>query len=152
LKGAKLQRLFTSFPSGWSGFALLLLRVLIGFTLMFQGVAYLNPRSSLTFKGLGVGAFSIATGACLLAGLLTPVACLLAVLGSIGLAFAWLPMPAQNALNGNLVIVNLIVMAIAIAVLGPGAFSLDSRMFGRREIVIPASGRANSNQRQRKQL
>jgi uncharacterized membrane protein YphA (DoxX/SURF4 family) len=44
-------------------------------------------------------------------------------------------------------IVNLIVMAIVIAVLGPGAFSLDSRMFGRREIVIPPSVRAASTQR-----
>jgi hypothetical protein len=31
------------------------------------------------------------------------------------------------------------IMAIATAFLGPGAFSLDARMFGRREIVIPES-------------
>jgi hypothetical protein len=31
----------------------------------------------------------------------------------------------------------LIVMAATVLLLGPGAFSLDSRLFGRREIVIP---------------
>jgi hypothetical protein len=30
------------------------------------------------------------------------------------------------------------VMAIAVVCLGAGAFSLDSRLFGRREIIIPA--------------
>jgi hypothetical protein len=28
-------------------------------------------------------------------------------------------------------------MAVAVALMGPGAFSLDARLFGRREIVIP---------------
>ena len=121
-----------------------------GVTIVFHGVAYLNNGSSLTFKDLAAGAVSVAIGACLIAGLLTPVACLLTLLGTIGFAFSWLPVPAQNTLSGNLVIVNLIVMAIAIAVLGPGAFSLDARMFGRREIVIPTTGRATSTQ-QRKQ-
>jgi len=30
-----------------------------------------------------------------------------------------------------------VILAAAIALLGPGAFSLDARLFGRREIVIP---------------
>ena len=34
-----------------------------------------------------------------------------------------------------------IVMATAIVLLGPGAFSLDARLFGRREIVIPLAAR-----------
>jgi hypothetical protein len=33
------------------------------------------------------------------------------------------------------------VAAVALALLGPGAFSLDGRLFGRREIVIPPSSR-----------
>jgi len=35
----------------------------------------------------------------------------------------------------------MIVTTIALALLGPGAFSLDGRLFGRREIVIPPSSR-----------
>jgi len=34
-----------------------------------------------------------------------------------------------------------VVLAIVIALLGPGAFSVDARMFGRREILIPVTRR-----------
>jgi hypothetical protein len=30
-------------------------------------------------------------------------------------------------------------MLVAIMLLGPGAFSIDARMYGRREIIIPLS-------------
>jgi hypothetical protein len=36
---------------------------------------------------------------------------------------------------------GLMVLATAIALLGPGAFSIDSRLFGRREILIPHATR-----------
>jgi hypothetical protein len=49
-KGVTLQRLFTAFPDGWSGGALLLLRVVVGLTLVAQGVAYLDDWGSLMFK------------------------------------------------------------------------------------------------------
>ena len=39
--------------------------------------------------------------------------------------------------DGQLVSLEMIVMAVSIAMLGPGAFALDARLFGRREIVIP---------------
>ena len=32
---------------------------------------------------------------------------------------------------------NLAAISAALALLGPGAFSLDARLFGRREIIIP---------------
>jgi uncharacterized membrane protein YphA (DoxX/SURF4 family) len=34
-----------------------------------------------------------------------------------------------------------VILAVAIALTGPGALSLDCRLFGRREIVIPETGR-----------
>jgi len=34
---------------------------------------------------------------------------------------------------------NLAIICIALALLGPGAFSLDARLFGRREIIIADS-------------
>ena len=73
-------------------------------------------------------------GLLLILGLLTPVASTLVGGSYIGLAFApptALSHPSPTALTFMLVI------AIAIALLGPGAFSFDSRLFGRREIIIP---------------
>ena len=32
---------------------------------------------------------------------------------------------------------NLAAISAALVLLGPGAFSLDARLFGRREIIIP---------------
>ena len=34
---------------------------------------------------------------------------------------------------------NLAAISAALVLLGPGAFSLDARLFGRREIIIPES-------------
>jgi len=36
---------------------------------------------------------------------------------------------------------NLAAISAALVLLGPGAFSLDARLFGRREIIIPEGGR-----------
>ncbi len=34
---------------------------------------------------------------------------------------------------------DIVVLSTSIALLGPGAFSIDARMFGRREILIRSS-------------
>jgi len=69
---------------------------------------------------------------------MTPFVAVLVALSGIGIALAWIPVPGQDLFDSYLAIINLIVLSIAIALLGPGAFSLDARMFGRREITIPS--------------
>jgi len=34
--------------------------------------------------------------------------------------------------------IDAIVMALVAILLGPGAFSLDARLFGRRRVIIPS--------------
>ena len=70
---------------------------------------------------------SLISAACLLVGLMTPVMATVVTLGAGALA-------ASGRLEPSL---ELIVLAVAVALLGPGAFSLDARMFGRREILLP---------------
>lgn len=85
----------------------------------------------------GLAVLAFAGGAFLLAGLMTPLVAVLVAAGGMAVALSWLPLPGQDLFASYLAIFNLIVLSIAIALLGPGAFSLDARMFGRREITIP---------------
>jgi hypothetical protein len=62
---------------------------------------------------------------------MTPVTAILIELVSITFAFSSL---AQ--------VIDLVVLLTVIALLGPGAFSIDARMFGRREILIPNPSRS----------
>jgi hypothetical protein len=61
---------------------------------------------------------------------LTPVVALIIAGGAIISTISPLPLSAES-------LVGEIILATAIALLGPGAFSLDARLFGRREILIP---------------
>jgi hypothetical protein len=77
----------------------------------------------------------IAVGISLLAGFLTPIAAtLLSVTGVWTLASA---VAVPPGLSSKLCVALLAATAAAIALLGPGAFSLDARLFGWREIIIP---------------
>ena len=92
-----------------------------------------TPTRGLAAWALAILAF--AGGAFLLAGLMTPLVALLVAAGGIGIAV----LPGDTLFDSYLAIINLIVLSVAIALLGPGAFSLDARMFGRREITIPSN-------------
>lgn len=134
---AGLQRLFSTFPAGWPGLGLLLLRAAVGLTLVIQGAASLNDWRSLRFDTSVALLITSASGLCLLVGALTPIASVLVALIKIGFALSWFSLPNANPLDGQLSLIYLIAMTTAIALLGPGAFSLDARSFGRREIIIP---------------
>lgn len=86
-----------------------------------------------------IGLSSIAIGAAILVGFMTPVAALLIGLGTIGLAISRFPMSTIAFCGDRVTLVFVLATAAAICLLGPGAFSLDARMFGRREITIPTS-------------
>ena len=125
------------FPGGRPGIGLLLLRLMVGLTLVVQAVAYLYDLPNLTINTYAALALTLSFGLCFLVGILTPLTSLLIVLGAFGYALSWIPVPAANLFESKLVSVNVIAMATAILFLGPGAFSIDARLFGRREIFIP---------------
>ncbi len=133
-----MQKSFSTFPSDWPGVGLLLLRVLVACSLIAQSIGYVQmPNRSLVAWGLA--ALTFAGGVFLLIGLMTPFMAVLVAAGGIAAVLSWIPLPDHALSYSYPAILNLIVLSIAIALLGPGAFSLDARMFGRREITIPSS-------------
>jgi uncharacterized membrane protein YphA (DoxX/SURF4 family) len=120
-----LRRLFSTFADGWPGAGLLFMRLVTGSVLIAQGVSILTTGPSTgqaVLRGL-----EAAGGMLLLAGLWTPIAgSLVAVLelwNVISQADPW-----TNILLGTL--------SGALALLGPGAWSADARLFGWKRIDI----------------
>jgi uncharacterized membrane protein YphA (DoxX/SURF4 family) len=131
--------MFPTFPSGWPGVGLLLLRSALGVTLIAQGAAYVVDWPHLGLFTWTVALLAAASGVSLLIGYLTPFAGVLAGLICVGCALSWFPASNPNLFETRLAAALVTVIAVAIVCLGPGAFSLDARLFGRREIVIPNS-------------
>ena len=123
-----LQKLFSAFPAGWPGVGLLLLRLLVGVTLIAQTVTQFRS-SELSASGWVLASLLLAAAVCILLGLVTPVVAIVIGVASVYLVVSTLPNSIQN--------LDVVVLSTAIALLGPGAFSVDARMFGRREILIP---------------
>lgn len=131
-----MRRFFSGFPGGWPGLGLLLLRATVGITATVHGGVCLLDSTHRVFGMWVVGILALATGVLVLIGFLTTIACFLVGLGSAGILLSWSPLSTVNVLDARLAGFVLMVSA-AIVFLGPGAFSLDSRLFGRREIIIP---------------
>jgi uncharacterized membrane protein YphA (DoxX/SURF4 family) len=137
----QLHRLFSAFPAGFPGIGLLLLRVVVGATLVGHGVLCLVSSERVTLLVLVSFAVLSLSGVCLLIGFLTPILSLLACLENLGIAFSWFPLQLLSPFESKLALVPVIAISAAIALLGPGAFSLDARLFGWKEIVIPPASR-----------
>ena len=103
------------------------MRLSAGSALIAHSCAGLTASASL---GSGVvQALSALFGLLLVAGLWTPVAGLLAAAAAAWNAYASLGDVEIHAL--------IAATAIALALLGPGAWSIDARLFGMRQIKIP---------------
>ena len=129
-----VQRLFTTFPTGWPGLGLLLLRTVVASAIIHNGVQFLGGWPNLNASL--IASISFAAGFCLLLGVITPFISLIVAFGFIAYHFVGIAAPNGFVLS-DFVALRLAMLALAIALVGPGAFSFDARIFGRREIRIP---------------
>lgn len=138
----QVHRLFSAFPAGFPGIGLLLLRVVVGTTLLAHGILCLLSSERVTLSLSVTSTLLLLSGVCLLIGFLTPILSLLACFECLGIAFSWLPAQLMNSFDSKSALVPIIAISLAIALLGPGAFSIDARLFGWKEIVIPPASRS----------
>jgi len=101
---------------------------------MFNGWQFLRAWPDLS--ALIVASVSFAAGLCLLLGVMTPIASLIVAVGTVAYHFFGITNPAGFTVSSFLVL-RITALAVATACLGPGAFSFDARIFGRREIIFP---------------
>ncbi len=112
-----MQKLFSAFPTSWPGVGLLLLRGLVAFFILTP-VAAGSSGWLMTILVLTGAVF-------LLVGFLTPIVVLALGVMSLGMAFTLDEF------------IEFVVLIAVVALLGPGAYSIDARLFGRREVFIP---------------
>ena len=110
--------------------ALLLLRISVAAFLIILAENYNGPFHRLVFGGVLLISFS------LVIGFLTPFLC---VIGAVLVMAHVIINPQASSVLGVIAIAN----AIALALLGPGAYSLDSKLFGRRVTIVRPRNRVN---------
>jgi uncharacterized membrane protein YphA (DoxX/SURF4 family) len=136
-----LLLMFSTFPDGWPGTGLVLLRIACGALLTLQGVAYVRDYSSQRWAAWLLAFVALSSGILLLIGCLTRLAAVVAAVACTSGVFTWLPAPSLDFFAARLPGILVAVVALAVICLGPGAFSVDAIVFGRHEVVIPKSPR-----------
>jgi hypothetical protein len=109
------------FPAGAPGMALLVLRNCIAVAL--AGCAFATGWQHLVF---------VALLSMMCIGLLTPAVCGVSALAALA-QLVYLGI----APNANVILI--VLSTLSLAFLGPGAFSIDGRLFGRRMLVSTSS-------------
>ena len=121
-----MQRLFSIFPNSWPGCGILCLRLAAGLPLVLGTTPQFAsasdaPRLTLQFVVHGIGGL-------LIIGLWTPFAAALQLIIETWIAISTGVLDQRHTVSA--------VIGLSLAMLGPGAWSVDARLFGRRRIDV----------------
>lgn len=119
-----MQRLFTTFANGWPGFGIFIQRQVTGVVLVLHGIAPIN-QTSATGPLIPQVAGAV-LGLLMMLGLWTPLAGTLIAVIEVWIALAG---------AGDSLSLILAVLGGTLAMIGPGAWSIDARLFGRKHIA-----------------
>ena len=123
--GCPLQRLFSTFPDGWPGGGLLLLRLSVSLPLLNWAITDLTAAGTEPVA-VALDFVAVAGAMLLIAGLWTPVAGTVVAIDQVWLALLQHPAPGAHPL--------IAALSASLAMLGPGAWSIDARLFGRKVV------------------
>lgn len=141
-----MKLLYEGFEGGRVGFGLLILRVITGLAMMQHGwPKILNPLDWMAGRPGAAPPFLQAMaalaefggGACLVLGLLTPLAALgIAITMAVAITtrhweHPWVAIAPYRGPTKELAL-NYLTIAVMLLVTGPGAYALDAWLFGRR--------------------
>jgi len=138
LRVLPLRRLFSTFATGWPGAGLLIMRLVAGSSLIAYGLMGLSsePPAQLFIPD----AMGTVAGILLVVGLWMPIAgSIVAVLG------VWKSMTQPGDPWAN---IFLATIGIALALLGPGEWSVDARLFGWKRIDVRRKKNSSANRRE----
>jgi uncharacterized membrane protein YphA (DoxX/SURF4 family) len=107
---------------------------------MMNGVSFLAHDAEPTATSWALAGLALLSGAGLVAGFLTPAAATGICTSTLAIAAFTAPIGASLAAHWHSA-AFVACDALALAMLGPGAHSIDAWLFGRREIVIPDAPR-----------
>jgi hypothetical protein len=119
-----LQRLFSTFANGLPGAGLMLQRFVVAAVILCGAVTHLHETAQIASAGLLI--MDAGTAALLLFGLWTPVTGAIVAGRQLWIAFSAAGDPSMP--------IVLATFAATFAMIGPGAWSIDARIFGRRQI------------------
>jgi hypothetical protein len=125
-------RLFSMFPAGTPGIALLILRLSVAGGLLYQAPFYALAGNPVLIY-IVLSAMSLL----LCVGFLTPIVSILACVLELLLLLI-----EQNSASPFTVLSGL--NTVVVALIGPGAYSVDAKLFGRREMTFPPSTETGS--------